>query len=72
VTDSAAYEDKVADFFKSLGYDVKIRHSVHGARATRKIDVWVTFEIHGRKERLKPTAGFEPATPCLPCTCSTY
>jgi hypothetical protein len=51
LTDSAAYEDKVADFLKSLGYDAKVRHTVQGARAKHKIDVWVTFEIHGHKQR---------------------
>jgi hypothetical protein len=51
LTDAAAYEDKVAAFFGSLGYDAKVRHSVQGARAEHKIDVWVTFEIHGRKQR---------------------
>jgi hypothetical protein len=41
------YQNKAADFFRSLGFDAKVDHKITGARATHAIDVWVTFPHFG-------------------------
>lgn len=41
------YQDAVAQFFRELGCEAAVDAQVRGARASHKIDVWVTFRRFG-------------------------
>jgi hypothetical protein len=37
------YQQETAEFFASLGLKTSVDRTVHGARGTHRVDVWVTF-----------------------------
>lgn len=41
------YQEDVAEYFRKLGCDAEVDAKVRGARATHKIDVWITFHRFG-------------------------
>jgi len=41
------YQEDVAEFFRELGCDAEVDAQVQGARASHKVDVWVTFHRFG-------------------------
>jgi Restriction endonuclease len=43
----AAYQEQVAEFFRSRGLSVEIEYKVEGARAKHQIDVWATGHLYG-------------------------
>ena len=45
------YQEDVAAFFRSLGFNVAVDHDVEGVRSNHKIDVWVDFEKWGWQHR---------------------
>ncbi len=49
--DWRGYQEKSADFFRSLGFDATVDAKIAGARAKHRIDVWVTFNRYGLDHR---------------------
>jgi len=45
------YQEDVAKFFRELGCDAEVDARVQGARASHKIDVWVTFHRFGLEHK---------------------
>jgi hypothetical protein len=45
------YQEDEAEFFRELGCDAEVDAQIKGARASHKVDVWVTFRRFGLEQK---------------------